>query len=104
MPPRRCVVQDCDQTADLELGISMHGSPPRGSENLVYHFMTVSGVYSKRCFEADFGIWRLILLFVRFFLVQTFMGSAIAACTLFGPIMFHVQPDLIEAPIRIPFL
>ena len=31
MPPRRCVVQDCDQTADLELGISMHGSPPSGS-------------------------------------------------------------------------
>ena len=66
--------------------------------------MTVSGFHSKRCFEADFGIWRLILLFVRFFLVQTFMGSAIAACTLFGPIMFRVQPDLIEAPIRIPFL
>ena len=66
--------------------------------------MTLSGFCLKRCFEADFGIWRLILLFVRFFLVQTFMGLAIAACTLFGPIMFRVQPDLIEAPIRIPFL
>ena len=31
MPLCRCVVQDCDQTADLELGISMHGSPPSGS-------------------------------------------------------------------------
>ena len=31
MPPRRCVVQDCERIADLELGISMHGSPPSGS-------------------------------------------------------------------------
>ena len=31
MPPSRCVVQDCEQIADLELGISMHGSPPSGS-------------------------------------------------------------------------
>ena len=31
MPPRRYVVQDCYQTADLELGISMYGSPPSGS-------------------------------------------------------------------------
>ena len=30
MPPRRCVVQDCERIADLELGISMHGSPPSG--------------------------------------------------------------------------
>ena len=31
MPPRRCVVQDCERIADLELGISMHGSPQSGS-------------------------------------------------------------------------
>ena len=31
MPPRRCVVQDCERIADLELGISVHGSPPSGS-------------------------------------------------------------------------
>ena len=31
MPPRRCVVKDCERIADLELGISMHGSPSSGS-------------------------------------------------------------------------
>jgi len=33
MPPRRCVVQDCNQVSDKDLGISMHTSPASGSAN-----------------------------------------------------------------------
>lgn len=32
MPPRRCVVQDCNQVSNKDLGISMHTSPASGSE------------------------------------------------------------------------
>jgi len=36
MPPRRCVVQDCDRVADKELGISIHTSPGTGSERAMW--------------------------------------------------------------------
>lgn len=34
MPPRRCVVQDCDRVSNKELGISMHVSPRTFTERV----------------------------------------------------------------------
>ena len=34
MPPRRCVVQDCDRVSNKELGISLHVSPRTFTERV----------------------------------------------------------------------
>ena len=77
-----------------------------GAVNIkIYHFMIVQGCCLKRCIEADFGIWRVNTTVWFFFSVSNIpICSAIIACKLFGPIMFHVQPDLIEALVRNAFL
>lgn len=36
MPPRRCVVQDCNRVADKQLGISVHTSPGTGTEHAMW--------------------------------------------------------------------
>ena len=68
--------------------------------------MAVPGCCLKKFIEADFVIWRLNTSVCLFFLLlfQTYICSAITACTLFGSITFRVQWDLIDALIRTAFL
>ena len=58
MPPRRCVVQDCDRVADKQLGISVHTSPGTGTERAMWkRFVSQHRKHFKP--DGTFGICSL---------------------------------------------
>ena len=66
MPGRRCVVQDCGNVKNDELGISIHNSPDSGSVRLKWkRFVSPGRVHSSEGFQPSGKICCVIGAFYK---------------------------------------